>query len=157
MFVKKSKKKLMFNMYLNLVVGILLVIAGILLNVLNIPLIENKKAIIGLSFIPFGISFYSWLNLLLSNKFPKDMKPVIVSENDERLIAIRNEADAITFQILQWALMLTFFGYTFMAPKDIFETPLWWVIFGFYLMSYLLQGIILSILYGKTDKNDSDE
>ena len=85
------------------------------------------------------------------------MKPVIVSENDERLIAIRNEADSITFNILQWALMLTFFGYTFMVPNDIFETPLWWVIFSFYFMSYMLQGIILSIFYRKNDKTDSDE
>lgn len=157
MLVKKSKKKLMFNMYANLIVGILLVIAGILLTVLNSPLIENKKAIIGLSFIPFGISFYSWMNLFFTKKFPKGMKPVIVSENDERLITIRNEADAITFQILQWALMITFFGYTFMVPKDIFETPLWWIIFGFFLMSYLLQGIILSIYYRRNNKTDCDE
>jgi hypothetical protein len=157
MLVKKSKEKLMFNMYANLIAGALLVIAGILLNVLNIPLIENKKAIIGLSLIPFGISFYSWLNLFLSNKYPKDMKPVIISENDERLIAIRNEADSITFQILQWALMLTFFGYTFIVPKDIFETLSWWIIFGFYLMSIMLQGIILSIYYRKNNKTDNDE
>lgn len=157
MLLKKSKKKLEFNMYVNLIVGILLIIVGILLNVLNSPLIENKKAIIVLSFIPFGISLYSWINLFFTKKFPKDMKPVIVSENDERLIAIRNEVDAVTFQVLQWALMLVFFGYTFMVPKNIFETPSWWIIFGFYLMSYMLQGIILSIYYRKSNKADCDE
>lgn len=157
MLVKKSKKKLIISMYVNLIAGLLLVIAGIMLIVLNSPLIENKKAIIGLSFIPFGISFCSWINLFLTKKYPKDMKPVIISENDERLIAIRNEADSVTFQILQWALMLTFFGYTFMVPKDIFETPSWWIIFGFYIMSYMLQGIILSIYYKRNSKTDNDE
>jgi hypothetical protein len=147
----------MFNMYANLIAGILLITAGILLNILNSPLIENKKAIIGLSFIPLGTSLYSWLNIYFIKKFPKGMKPVIVSENDERLVAIRNEADAITFQVLRWALMLVFFGYTFMVPKDIFETPSWWIIFGFYFMSYMLQGVLLNIYYGKNRKNDSEE
>lgn len=157
MLVKKSKQKLMFNMYANLIVGILLITAGILLNILNSPLIDNKKALIGLSFIPLGISFYSWLNIYLIKKYPKSMKPVIISENDERLVAIRNKADALTFQILQWALLLVFLGYTFMVPKDIFETPAWWITFGFYFMSFILQGVLLNIYNRKNNKNDSEE
>ena len=77
------------------------------------------------------------------------MKPVIISENDERLVAAKNEADAITFQVLRWALMLVFFGYTFMVPADIFEAPAWWIIFGLYFIAVMLQGIILSIFQRK--------
>ena len=157
MFVKKSREKLLFNMYANLIIGLLLVTAGILLNVLNSPLIENKKALIGLSFIPFGTALYSWLNLLFIKKFPKDMKKVLISENDERLVAMRNEADSVTFQVLRWALALVFFGYTFIVPKDIFESPAWWIVFGFLFLSYMLQAILLAIFMKKTEKKENED
>ena len=157
MFTKKSKTKLLFSMYANLAVGLLLAITGIFLELTNSTIVENVKAFVGLSFIPLMFGLYSLMTLVFIKKYPEKMKPVIISENEERVVAAKNEADAITFQVLKWVLMLVFFGYTFMVPGDIFEAPSWWVIFALYFIAVMLQGIILSIFQRKGKDCISDD
>ena len=154
MLIKKSREKSVVTLFANLTVGILLVVTGILMFVFDINIIENKKAIIGLSFIPLAAAFVSGFNLIMIKKHLDKMKAIVIAENDERLVAIQNETDATAFRILRWALMLVFFGYTLAIPKDVFESPAWWVVFSFFFMSYVLQGILFKINYDKSIKED---
>lgn len=156
MFNKKSKKMLLFNIYANLIVGLLLAGTGIVLEITKSSMVENNKGFVALSFIPLALGLYSLCTLILMKKYPKKMKSVITEENDERLISIKNEADAITFRVLQWALMLVYFGYTFMMPKDIFEAPAWWITLAFFFSSFILQGILLSVFQRKEKINNND-
>src|SRR5665647_2596891 len=93
MSIKKSREKLVVTLFANLTVGILLVVTGILMFVFDINIIENKKAIIGLSFIPLATAFASGFNLIMIKKHPDKMKVIVITENDERLVAIQNETD----------------------------------------------------------------
>lgn len=153
MFFIKSKKRLLLCMYANLAVGLLLVATGIFLEITGFPFADNNKSLIGLAFIPLGLSTGAFLNLIFIKKYPDGMKPVLISENDERLTAIKNKADALTFRFLRWVLMLVFFGYTFIKPNDIFETVSWWIMFAFYFISYMLQGTIMFI-FSKNNYNE---
>lgn len=129
----------------NLGVGLALIAAGIILRVTDSNIIENTKAVIGLSLIPLGIALYLWLSLIFAKKYPKNMNQMNIMENDERLRAIGYRADSTAFRILRWALMLLYYGYTFMSPDDVFETASWWIVLVFFMLSYLLQGILVKI------------
>jgi hypothetical protein len=129
----------------NLVVGLALVGVGVYLRVTGSDIIENSRAIIGLSLIPLGIALYLWLSLVLTKKYPKNMNQIHIMETDERLRAISHRADSTTFRILRWALMLLYYGYTFLTPDDIFESLAWWIVLGFFMLSYLLQGILVKV------------
>lgn len=157
MFIKRSRDKLVVSLFANLTAGVLLMITGILMEVLKINIIENVKAITGLSFIPLASAFTSAYYLHLLKKRPDKMKAIVIAENDERLIAVQNEVDAITFRILRWALVLVFFGYTLAVPKDVFESAAWWTIFVFFFMSYMIQSILFTVKYGKKQKNEEDD
>lgn len=139
----------------NLAVGLALLLTGILLKKYDINVVQNPKAVIGLSFIPLGIALSAFINIIFVKRYPKAMNAVIISENDERLTAIRNEADSKTFRILRWALLFVFFGYTFSVPTDVFEAPGWWTVFAFLFLSYVLPAIFFRIGYGKN--NDDSE
>lgn len=140
----------------NLGVGLVLVAVGIILRVTDSRIIDNTKAIIGLSIIPFGIALSLWMNLFFAKKFPKDMNQIHILENDERLKAIRNEANSTTFLILRWSLMLFYFGYTFISPEDVFEKATWWVVLGFFMLSYILQ-CVMNKIYSDRDVVEEEE
>ncbi len=72
------------------------------------------------------------------------MKEIIISENDERLVALKNEAEANAFRILQAVLFLTYMGYTFMVPEDIFESVGWWIVTVLLFVSLILQAVLLT-------------
>lgn len=140
-----SSKMTKIKIAANLVVGLALVAVGIYLRVTGSNIVENSRAIIGLALIPLGIALYLWLSLVFAKKYPKNMKKVHIMENDERLRAINHRADSTTFRILRWALMLLYYGYTFLTPDDIFESAGWWIVLGFFMVSYLLQGILVKV------------
>lgn len=73
------------------------------------------------------------------------MKNIIISENDERLIALKNGADAKAFKIVQGALFLSYMGYTLMVPEDIFESVGWWILMILLLLTFMTHGIITAI------------
>lgn len=145
MNTKKIVKETKLIMFSFLIVGLLLLAVGIIFSVFKINIIQNNKAITGLSFIPLSLALTYFIKLLLIKKSPKNMHDVIIFQYDERLVAIRNEADAKAFRILHWILFMVFMGYTLIIPDDIFESVGWWIILGLLLISYMLQ-VIFSIL-----------
>lgn len=134
----------------SLLSGLILLAAALVANVFD--LFDNTRAIVALSFIPFGVAIAIAFNLYLIKKHPRKMNALIISETDERLKAIKNESDSITFRILRWALLFFYLAYTFIVPEDIFEAPGWWIVLAFLLVSYVLQEILFKIMQDK-DKN----
>jgi len=131
---------------------------GILFELMDSKLLPNNKAVVALSFIPLAVAFASYVTLQTIKKNPQKMKDVIISENDERLIALKNQADANAFKILQGILFFSYMGYTLMVPEDIFEAIGWWLITFLLLVSFLLQGILSAKSMDKHDsKNDDSE
>jgi hypothetical protein len=120
-----------------------------------IKLIKNNKAIVGLSFIPLSVALVYYLKLMRIKKSPYKMREILVNENDERLVALKNEADAKAFRIIQGALFLTYMGYTLMVPEDIFESVGWWILLVLLFVSFISQGVIYSKLMKKDNSNDS--
>jgi len=139
-------------MIVNLAVGIALVVLSLVLTGLKIEFLSNQRAIVGISFIPFGIALASFLSLYFMRRDPKG--PLVTYERDERIQAIRYETDSKAFRVLRWALMLFYFGYTFIVPNDIFEAPGWWVTLGFFFMSFMLPGILFKVALGKEQKDE---
>ena len=124
-------------MLVTLSIGIVLLAAGIIFSLMGIYFIQNNKAFIGLSFIPLSVAFVYYIKLSRIKKSPQKMRNIIINENDERLVALRNEADAKAFKALQGALFLTYMGYTLMVPEDIFESVGWWIIlFSYSFLSF---------------------
>ena len=139
-------------MIINLCVGMSLICVNLLLKGLDIEFLSNPRAIVGISFIPFGIALASLFTLTMMKRNPSGS--LVIYEQDERIRNIRNETDSKAFRILRWALMLVYFGYTFLVPEDIFEAPGWWITLAFFFMSYMLPGILFKIAYGKEQKEE---
>ena len=157
METSRYEKKLKLYLAISLTVGLLLLVTGVLFSVFDIHIIQNNKAIIGVSFIPFGLAFAFSLNLAQMKKNPKGMRPILVAENDERLSALKHQADSIAFGVLRYTLTLLFFVYTFAYPSDVFETAGWWVVFGFLFLAFFLQPVILKVLQNKNVSASEDE
>ena len=62
----------------------------------------------------------------------------------------------LLFGFIKWALLLIFFGYTFIVPADIFETAAWWIVFGLFFVSNVLSPVILSVYLRNDNKIDKD-
>ena len=138
-------------------VGLALLAAGILLEFYDLPLVENNKALIGLSFLPLSVAVMSLVRILRLRKSPDKMRSIIIHESDERIIAIKNEAYAKAFKLLLGILSIFYFGYTLMFPEDIFETVGWWLLFILFFVGVVSQGVLVAKGMGthKT-KNDID-
>lgn len=85
------------------------------------------------------------------------MRSIIIKENDERLVALNNEADAKTFKILKGALFLTYCGYTFMVPEDVFKSVGWWILLIILLGSLFLQGMLRNAICKANSKDNNEE
>lgn len=151
--VKESK----VIMLLTLSIGIVLLVVGIIFEFMEINLIPNNKAITGLSFIPLSVAFVYYVKLSRIKKSPQKMRNILINENDERLVALKNEADAKAFKILQGILLLTYMGYTLMVPEDIFESVGWWIILISLFISFISQGILFKKVMGKDNSIDDEE
>lgn len=135
-----------------LIIGIILLAVGTIFSFMNITLLPNNGAIIGLSFIPLAAAFAYYVKL---SKIKKSPQKLIVNEIDERLVALKNEADAKAFKIVQGALFLTYMGYTLMVPKDVFESVGWWILLILLFISLFSQAILGMIVMRKeTSKVD---
>lgn len=142
MNVEKIVKEAKVNIIIGLVIGFLFLGLGIVFNILEVSFIGNNRALIGLSFIPFSIAIIYFIKLLGIRKTPDKMKNIIITENDERLVALKNEADARAFKIIQGAIFLSYMGYTLLVPEDIFETVGWWILMGLLFIAFMSQGIL---------------
>lgn len=136
-----------------LIIGIVLLVAGTIFSLLGINLIPNNKVIIGLSFIPLTVAFTYYVKLSRIKKSPQKF---IINEIDERLVALKNEADAKAFKILQGALFLTYMGYTLMVPEDIFESIGWWILMILLFISLISQGLLGMKVMGKDTSKDDE-
>ncbi|GAA0378404.1 hypothetical protein [Bacillus horti] len=146
--VKESK----MVMTVSLIVGLALLAVGLVSRQWDIPLLSDNQALFALSLLPLSMAFVSFLKVSRIKNSPQKMRSILIKESDERLVALSNEADAKTFKILQGALFLAYFGYTFIFPQEVFESVGWWILLVLLLGSMLLQGIFRHRI-GKSNSN----
>lgn len=140
-----------------LAIGIILLAAGVTFKTAHLNIISNNNALIGLSFIPLSLAFIYYYKIAMIRKNPQKMREIILNENDERLVALKNEADAKAFKIVQGTIFLAYSGYTFIVPADIFESPGWWILLGLLFLSFLAQGILGKVIMSPNSSEDSEE
>lgn len=140
-----------------LIIGIVLLAVGVIFSFTHVNLIRNNNAIIGLSFIPLSVAAAYYVKMSRIKKSPQKMRDIIINENDERLVALKNEADAKAFKVLQGVLFLTYMGYTLMVPEDIFESVGWWLIMILLFVSFISQGVMFKNMMGKDIYKDDEE
>jgi hypothetical protein len=149
MNTEKMMKESKVIFLISLTVGSVLLLTGIVLLQLGAELTPNDKAFIGLSFIPFGLSFSYFIKYSRIRKSPQSIRKTMLPEIDERLVSIRNEADAKALKVMQGVMFLTYMGYTLIVPGDVFESPAWWILLALLFLSFLSQGILQKIVAGK--------
>lgn len=134
-----------------LTVGIILLVTGVVFTFIEVSFVPNTRAIIGLSIIPLSVVLVYYLKLNNIKKSPQKMKNIIISESDERLVALKNEADAKTFKLVQAVIFLGYMGYTLMVPEDIFESIGWWIVLVTLMVTFIAQGVLRSMIYSKKE------
>lgn len=144
-------------MIVTVVIGVMLLAAGASFSFMNINIISNNRAIIGLSFIPFGVAFAYYFKIRSIKKSPQKMRSIIISESDERLISLRNEADAKAFKITQGALFLAYMGYTLLFPEDIFEAFGWWLMLIVMFVSFFAKAMMSMLIMSKEQSKNEEE
>ena len=142
MNTQKIVKEAKMIMTIGIVFGAVLLGLGIVFSIMDVSFISNKRALIGLSLLPFSVAFVYYLKLTGIKKAPEKMKNIIINENDERLVALKNEADAKAFKIVQAAIFLSYMGYTLMVPDDIFESVGWWLLIILLFITFISQGLL---------------
>lgn len=130
MNAKKLVKETKLTIGVSLFVSLALFFTWVIFETMDISF-TNNKAFLALSLIPFSAALASFLKLMKIIKNPK----MIVSETDERLVAEKNEADAKTLKVLQGVLFLSYLGYTFIIPEEIFKSIGWWITLSVLLFS----------------------
>ncbi|MFS0723565.1 hypothetical protein [Paenibacillus sp. 1P07SE] len=138
---EKTVKETKMVMMVSLIVAIILLTAGLASGQLEIALLSDNKALFALSLLPLSLAFVSFMKLSRIKRSPQKMRSVLIKENDERLVALHNEADARTFKIMYGLMFLAYFGYTFLFPQEVFKSAGWWMLIILLLGSMLLQGI----------------
>lgn len=144
-------------MLVTLVIGVALLATGIIFKLLEINFLPNNNgaiAIIALSLIPLAVALAYYVKLLGIKKSPQAF---IINEIDERLVALKNEADAKAFKIVQGALFLTYMGYTLILPKEVFESVGWWLLMIVMLISFISQAILTMNVMIKENSKDTEE
>jgi len=142
MNTEKIVKNAKIMMIVSIGVGILLLILGILFSLTDASFISNNRSLVGLSLIPFSLALVYYIKLSRIKKSPQSMKSIIINESDERLIALKNEADAKSFKIVQATIFLFYMAYTLIVPEDIFESIGWWILLVLLFITFLSQGIL---------------
>ncbi|WP_456274798.1 hypothetical protein [Bacillus sp. AK031] len=130
MIAKKVVKETKLVISVSLLAGIALFVTWFTFEITE-TYFTNNKALLGLSLIPFSAALASSLKLIKIKKNPQ----LIVAETDERLVAEKNEADAKTLKVLQGVLFLSYLGYSFILPEDIFKSLGWWITLCVLLLS----------------------
>lgn len=151
MNTKSIYKRYYINIIADTIVGLFIIITGIIMNVrgFNADMMDYKriyKAIIAFSLIPFGSAFSNWVNLHTIKKHPNEMKPAIIAENDERLIAERNKAEANSNRLLIKIIYISFLAYTILVPSDAFKAVGWWILLVIFTFSFILPLINLKLI-----------
>lgn len=149
MDANKVTRKMNLSFVVCLAAGLLLLAGGLTLQLLDIHLLENNRAVVALAFIPLALATYFGLTAALMKRNPKYSRTVAAEQADERITALKHRADSITYRTMRWALSLVFLGYTFAFPSEIFESAGWWITFGFFFLAHMMQGVVLVVLMGR--------
>lgn len=157
MNTEKIIKEARTIMLICLAIGIVLLAAGLIFKIAHLNIISNSKALIGLSFIPLSLAMIYYYKIIMIRKNPQKMREIIINESDERLAALKNEVDAKAFKIIRGAILLAYFGYTFIVPADIFESVGWWIILILLIIAFLAQGILGKVIMSPNNSGDSAE
>ena len=157
MNTEKILKESRLIMIVTFVVGVLLLATGIAFSLLDVTLIKNNRALIGLSLIPLSVGFMYYYKYTQIKKSPNKMKEIIISENDERIVTLKNEADAKAFMIVKGVIFLAYMGYTLMVPEDIFEAVGWWILLVILFVTFMAQGLITALAMWKNKSNENQE
>lgn len=153
MEMNRVRKKLGISITVSLAIGLMLLATGIALKLLDVKLLENDKALIGLAIIPLALATYYILTAALAKKNPSYLRNIAVQQADERIAALKHTADSISFRTLQWSLTAVFLGYTLAFPSQIFSSAGWWITFGFFFLSQTLQAVVMTVLIHRDQKN----
>jgi hypothetical protein len=121
---------------LNLIVGVIILVIGIFVDPFG-----YRKTLVGISVVLLGMAGASVIKVFLLKKSPS----ALAEEYDERIVAAKNRADAVSLRIIRYILMLVFLFYAFTRPEEIFESLIWWIILVISLLTILLPSIIMSI------------
>lgn len=138
------------------VIGVLLIVLFAFLSISDIFIISNKKALVGLSLTPFSMALIYYLKISTIKRSPEKVKNIIITENDERISTLKNEAAAISFKIIQGAIFLSYMGYTLLVPEDIFESVGWWILLALFLLAFISHGVISMKLMANNAKENED-
>ena len=157
MNTEKILKESKLIMMVTFVVGVLLLATGIAFTLLDVTLIKNNRALIGLSLIPLSVGFMYYYKYTQIKQSPSKMKEIIINENDERIVNLRNEADAKAFMIVKGVIFLAYMGYTLMVPEDIFEAVGWWLLLVILFVTFMSQGLIAAMAMWKNKSNENQE
>jgi hypothetical protein len=136
--------KLKTELKVNLILGLVLLIAGIFVELYDVQILDNNRFIVALSFIPLGLFVASLIKIYYVKKNPNKY----VDEYDERLIAAREKADALSMRIIRYLLFLAFLGYSFAKSSEVFESLSWWLL----LIISLITVFLPLIIYGDANK-----
>ncbi|MCK9355992.1 MAG: hypothetical protein M0R22_02425 [Dehalococcoidia bacterium] len=118
----------------SLVLGIAVLGAGLLFNPHG-----YHKALEAISIVLFAMAFAS----LVKIRALKRNDAIPVAENDERIVAARNQADAVSLEVIRRVLFLAYLFYTFVRPGDIFQSLSWWLLLAVSMLSLLLPPLVL--------------
>ena len=157
MNTKKIEKETKVIIIVILTIGIILLATGVVFSFLGYRVLPNNKALIGVSFMPLGVALIYYLKLTKIRKSPEKMRSIIISENDERIAALKNDADAKTLKIIKGLLFMSYMGYTLMVPEDIFEAVGWWILLGLFFTTFMLQGILTAKAMRKEKSTEEDK
>lgn len=157
MNTKKIEKEAKVIIFVTLTIGIILLVTGVVFSLLGYRILPNNKALIGLSFMPLGVASIYYLKLTKIRKSPEKMRSIIISENDERIAALKNDADAKILKILKGLLFMSYMGYTLMVPEDIFEAVGWWILLGLFFVTFILQEILYANVLRKGKSTEEDK
>ena len=130
MSVEKFVKETKLTIWVTLFVSLALFLTWVVLKTSDTVFINNR-AFLALSLIPFSVALTGFLKLMKIRKNPQ----LIVSETDERLVAEKHEAEAKTLKVLQGILFISYLGYTFFSPEEIFQSIGWWITLSVLLFS----------------------
>lgn len=141
----KSIKTAQKTMLVTFIIGLALLITGIVLEFFNINIVENTRGLIGLSFIPLAMALFSYIRIDRIKKSPDNIRYLLLYVDDERIQALKNDANARAFKLVHYALFLCYMGYTLIVPADIFEAIGWWILTFLLVLSFGAQSVLLSI------------
>lgn len=137
------KKEKIF-LLINFILGVVFMAVGIF-----IESATNNKTLVAISFIPFSLAIAALFKMTQLKRNPWSY----VEESDERIIAAKNKADAISLRVIRYILFLFFLAFMINYPEEIFESLIWW----FLLLVSLVTVLLSSRVFGNVNKNYKPE